>query len=435
MKITVSASLLAITTGLLVTGCVKRTILVESDPPGATVWINEHQQEAVTPLAYEFITHGRYKFRLEKKGFQELTAREMVWAPIYQWIPLDFISENLLPIHFEDKHLFRYKLSPQPPMEQLQLEREIDLEQILADLKDPHPAKRQSACIELARRRDPATARPVFEALHDHDATVRAVALEAWRGIQGPPSLDELLKALRLDPSPQVRWQAAVELEALASHAAVPALIEALHDKSHLVRTGAAEALKGIPDPRALKALIRALKDKDTAVRRAATEGLGLIGDRTAVPALTKVLFHHDVHTRRKAAEALARLKDPASGIALVRTFADWDPQVRRIATQALISFGDSRVVPLLIRWLRGLKPWTREHAAQVLGGLKDPRALEPLSRALRRETDPPASAAMYDALLAMGAHLDDSWAKTVAYRIQKAEEMKAKPKKKREYR
>ena len=92
MKIAVSASLLAITTGLLVTGCVKRTILIESDPPGATVWINEHQQEAVTPLAHEFITHGRYKFRLEKKGFKELTAREMVWAPIYQWIPLDFIS-------------------------------------------------------------------------------------------------------------------------------------------------------------------------------------------------------------------------------------------------------------------------------------------------------------------------------------------------------
>ena len=28
-------------TGMLLAGCVKRTLLIESDPPGAKVWINE----------------------------------------------------------------------------------------------------------------------------------------------------------------------------------------------------------------------------------------------------------------------------------------------------------------------------------------------------------------------------------------------------------
>ncbi len=53
---------------LLLSGCVKRTILIQSDPPGATVFINGHQA-GVTPLDYPFIIHGRYRFTVSMKGF------------------------------------------------------------------------------------------------------------------------------------------------------------------------------------------------------------------------------------------------------------------------------------------------------------------------------------------------------------------------------
>ena len=415
---------------LCVTGCVKRTIVIESDPSGASVWINEHSLGR-TPVSYEFITHGRYLFRLEKTGFRPLVTREMVRAPIYEWIPVDFVAENLVPVHLEDKHVFQYRLSPLPPEEKLRLEEKADFQQAMENLKSPDPNKRRLACVALARERDPNTGPAILEATRDPNPKVRAVALEAWRGIEGPKSLELLLDKLHSDPSREVRWQAAVELEALGDHRAVPALILALKDRDPLVRTGAAEALKGIPDPEALQPLIRALRDSDTSVRRAATEALGLIGDRAAVRPLTRVLFHHDFQTRRRAVKSLSQLKDPSSGPALVRTFTDWDPRVRRIATDALISFGDQRVIPILIRRLRGFRPWTREHAAQVLGGLKDPSAIEPLKQAFRREPDPPASEAMYNALVALGAPMDSSWSQTLLTRIQKAEEKRKQEQKK----
>ncbi len=74
---------------VFLSGCVKRAIVIESTPTGADVWINE-QRVGVTPIEREFITHGRYKFRLKKSGFQMMEVREMVRAPIYQWIGITF---------------------------------------------------------------------------------------------------------------------------------------------------------------------------------------------------------------------------------------------------------------------------------------------------------------------------------------------------------
>lgn len=384
------------------TGCVKRAIVVESDPPGASVWINE-RSVGKTPVEYEFITHGRYKFRLEKSGFQPLTARERVKAPPYQWIPIDFFAEHLLPARLDDRHVFRYHLNPISTEERLAAPTPADREKALADLTSPVAEKRRAACVALAEIRNPADVSAVLAATSDADPVVRAEALGSLRAIQGPPSLEKLTEALRSDADPNVRWRAAIELEALKDKKAVPALIQALKDRSALVRGGAAEALKGIPDPQALSPLMHSLRDSDTSVRRAATEGLGKIGDRQAVRPLTKVLFHHDVQTRRRAAESLAKLKDPSSATALVRTFTDWDPKVRRTATETLIAIGNTEVVPLLIRRLRGLKPWTREHAAQALGGLKDPRAIEPLKVALQREPYKTTRIAMEQALKDLG--------------------------------
>lgn len=383
---------------LALTGCVKRAIVIESDPPGARVWINEHPA-GVTPITQEFITHGRYKFRLEKTGFRELTARERVWAPLYEWIPLDFIFENLLPVHLDDRHVFHYVLTAEPPSERLKEEKPGDLQQLLAELENPDPARRRAACVELASRREPASIPAVESATRDPVPAVRSVALAALRALRGKEALPRLFEVLEQDSNAEVRWRAAIELEAVGAHQAVPALIQALKDRSPLVRSGAAEALKGIPDPRAVEPLIRTLHDKDTAARRAAAEGLGLIGDRSAVRPLMRALFIHDFQTRRRAAKSLQQLKDPASGPALVQALNDWDPQIRNTATSALIEFGSPKVVPTLIRYLHSWKPTIREHAAIALGGLKDSRAVQPLRRVALREPNERTRTAMEQAL------------------------------------
>lgn len=384
---------------VLLTGCVKRTILIESDPPGAVVWINEHRV-GTAPVAYEFITHGRYKFRLEKTGFREVVVREMVRAPVYEWIPLDFIFEILLPVHLEDRHAFRYTLEPLPPEERAKTDEPADLKGILADLDNANPVRRRAACVALARLRDPSSAAAAESATHDPDPTVRTAALAAFRAIRGREALPRLLEVLRQDVQPEVRWQAAAELEIVASKEAVPGLIAALNDKSPLVRAGAAEALKGIPDPRSVQPLIRTLRDTDTAARRAAAEALGLIGDRAAVRPLMGALRAHDFQTRRRAIKSLRQLQDPSCGPALIRSLNDWDPQIRSVAVESLIAFGrKEQVVPPLIQYLRSWQSVIREDAARALGGLKDPRAIQPLRRAIVREPNERTRAAMDTAL------------------------------------
>lgn len=388
----------------LLAGCVKRTIVVESNPPGARVWINEHLLEEATPAEYPFITHGRYKIRVEKSGFQPLTARERVRAPIYQWIPIDLIFDVLVPFELQDRHLFRYQLTPAAPSEGVLPSTEEAVRAALGELKDPDPRKRRAACLELARARDPATASAVLEATRDPEPTVRTAALGALRALLRKESLSRLTAALREDRQPEVRWQAAIEIEALKDAQGVPALIQALRDRHPLVRAGAAEALKGIPDAQAVQPLIRTLRDKDTAARRAAAEALGLIGDRAAVRPLTRVLFHHDFQTRRRAAKSLGQLGDPSASIPLARALDNWDPHLRRISSQILVQMGDTRSVPLLLRYLHSWKPATREEAAIVLGGLKDSRALKPLRRAALREPNERTRAAMQTALAALEA-------------------------------
>ena len=408
---------------LLPTGCVKRTILIESEPAGAKVWINEHPFGA-TPVKYEFITHGRYKFRLRKNGFREVIARERVRAPLYEWIPFDFFAEILLPLRLEDKHRFLYKLIPEPPSERLREETEPDVKADLEALQDPDSEKRRAACFNLARRRDPSTAEAMLAATRDPAPIVRKTALQALRSIRGKDSLPRLTEMLARDPSPEVRWQAAAEIEALKAKQAVPDLIQALKDKDPLVRAGAAEALKGIsPDPRAAGPLILALRDKDTTVRRAAAEALGKIGDRSAVKPLMRAVFHHDFRTRRPAATSLGQIGDPSAGFALARSLDNWDPKLRQIAGQALIRMGDRRAVPMLIRYLRSWEATTRQESAIVLGGLKDQRAVEPLVRAFHREPNPVTSHALLEALQSLGAQTDLSWEEMDRYRFQKYRE------------
>lgn len=412
--------------GLLLTGCVKRTLFIDSEPSGAKVWINE-TPAGVTPVRYSFITHGRYRFVLRKNGFKEVIARERVQAPVYEWIPLDFVAENVLPVRLNERHRFLYKLVPEPPAEHLMEETEQDVKKELDALHDPDPEKRRKACVDLARRRDSSSAESAFAATRDPAPIVRKFALQALRAIRGKEALPRLTEMLAEDPSPEVRWQAAVELEALKDKQAVPALIKALKDRNPVVRAGAAEALKSMPDPRALHPLIASLREKDTTARRAAAETLGKIGDRAAVKPLIRVLSYHDFQARRRAAKSLGQIGDPSASAALARMMDNWDPKVRQIAREAIVQMGDTRPVPLLIGYLHAWHSATRREAAMTLGGLKDPRAVKPLRRAFLRESTYSASQAMLEALKSLGAEIEPGWEQLDVERARRAEEIQKK--------
>jgi hypothetical protein len=94
-------------------GCVQRRLLVNSNPPGALVYVDDQKPIGVTPCACSPIYYGQRKIRLEKEGYETQTRVCDIQAPWYEWFGLDFISENLVPGQIQDNHPVDFTLTPQ----------------------------------------------------------------------------------------------------------------------------------------------------------------------------------------------------------------------------------------------------------------------------------------------------------------------------------
>lgn len=112
---------------LLPVGCVRRRMVVRSNPPGATVYL-DGKEIGRTPLSTNFEHYGKREFRLVKQGYETKTTILPVRAPWYQWFGLDFVSEVLLPGKLTDRHDFEFDLYPEQIVPKYELvERAEDL--------------------------------------------------------------------------------------------------------------------------------------------------------------------------------------------------------------------------------------------------------------------------------------------------------------------
>jgi hypothetical protein len=93
------------------TGCVEQRYVIESEPPGAMVYRNGVPIGA-TPCDDYFVYHGYYDFTLVKPGFETLHVHEKIGTPWYEFFPLDFVSETLLPFRIHDVRRFKYTMQP-----------------------------------------------------------------------------------------------------------------------------------------------------------------------------------------------------------------------------------------------------------------------------------------------------------------------------------
>jgi hypothetical protein len=107
-----SACLLAaLLAALPLGGCVERSFVVESNPPGAFVLVN-NQPLASTPADGSWVYYGKYHFTLMKEGYETLHVEQEIDSPWYEYFPLDFFVENLWPYKVTDRRRFRYDLTP-----------------------------------------------------------------------------------------------------------------------------------------------------------------------------------------------------------------------------------------------------------------------------------------------------------------------------------
>jgi hypothetical protein len=115
---------IAVALGLatLLCGCVERRMTIRSNPPGATVYVDDYPDPiGITPASANFTYYGTRKIRLVKDGYETLTVLQPMYAPWYEWFGVDLVSENLVPGEIRDQQQFSYQLRPQAviPGEQL----------------------------------------------------------------------------------------------------------------------------------------------------------------------------------------------------------------------------------------------------------------------------------------------------------------------------
>ncbi len=96
-------------------GCVERRYVITTDPPGAAVYRNG-EYIGNTPVDDPFLYYGNYHFTIRKEGFATQQVNQEITTPFYEYWPLDFVSEVLVPYHIEDVRYLHYQLQPlQPP--------------------------------------------------------------------------------------------------------------------------------------------------------------------------------------------------------------------------------------------------------------------------------------------------------------------------------
>jgi hypothetical protein len=93
------------------TGCVERRYVVYTDPPGALVLRNGVPLGA-SPVDDHYVYYGKYHFTIIKEGYETLQVDQEITTPWYEYFPLDFVSENLVPCQIIDRREFRFKLEP-----------------------------------------------------------------------------------------------------------------------------------------------------------------------------------------------------------------------------------------------------------------------------------------------------------------------------------
>jgi hypothetical protein len=103
-------AVLAGTAGLAA-GCVDRRFVVESNVPGAQVYVND-APIGPSPADTAFEYPGHYDFRAVAPGYEPLTVREYIQPRWYDYPGLDFFAEVLWPWRIEDIRRVQLTMTP-----------------------------------------------------------------------------------------------------------------------------------------------------------------------------------------------------------------------------------------------------------------------------------------------------------------------------------
>lgn len=262
---------------------------------------------------------------------------------------------------------------------------------LLEALQGEYFTVRARAAFALGAIGDNRAVELLLRALKDREDEVRSAACLALGSFKDPSTFDDITNVLLDDPRIEVRQAAAQGLGNTGHPAALPYLLEALHDSYWWYEReyAAGDLLTAIEKmgATAVEPLIEALQDKEGTVRKFAAALLGRLGDPRAIEPLSMALYdmHHEVG--EISAEALARFGAPAVEV-LAEALHHPEMWIRIHAVEALAKIKNSRVVPVLLEMLSDPEREVQKHVIQSLGKQKDPRVMAALQKIVTNRAD-----------------------------------------------
>ncbi|MFQ5424389.1 MAG: PEGA domain-containing protein [Phycisphaerae bacterium] len=82
-------------------GCIERTVTINTEPSGATVFLND-QEIGQSPVKTAFTWYGDYDIIVRKSGYRTLRTNRRIRTPWYQLPGIDIVTENLIPFTIHD---------------------------------------------------------------------------------------------------------------------------------------------------------------------------------------------------------------------------------------------------------------------------------------------------------------------------------------------
>ncbi len=250
---------------------------------------------------------------------------------------------------------------------------------------------RSRSALALGKIGDAKAIQPLLNLLKDPEDEVRIAACLALCLFRNPSTFDDITNVLLDDPKIEVRQAAARALGNTQHPAALPYLMEALHDSFWWYEReyGVGDLLLAIEKmgTSAVDPLIEALRDKEGTVRKFAALLLGKLGDPRAIEPLGMSLYdmHHEVG--KASAESLAKFGGNSFQV-LTEALSHPEMWIRIHAIIGLSRIRDGRVGPALIQMLNDPEREVKKQAIQSLGDLKDPRSVSVLQEIMANRHD-----------------------------------------------
>lgn len=94
-------------------GCIERTVTINTEPQGATVYLND-DEVGKSPVKVPFTWYGDYDLIIRKSGYKTIRTHHNLQTPWYEVPGIDIFTECMIPFTVHDDRVAEtYALEPQ----------------------------------------------------------------------------------------------------------------------------------------------------------------------------------------------------------------------------------------------------------------------------------------------------------------------------------